>query len=91
MRRKRLQEFANNLCQMLTARLNEDLEFLAELPDGVLEIDLLNGQAQHGHAGPISLHITDELKAWLHDQLNKSKLILGIKELICERSKGAIS
>jgi hypothetical protein len=75
MRRKRLQEFVNNLCPMFIGRLRQrDLETLAELQDGTIEINLLDSSTQHSHAGSLSLQVTNELKAWLHNRLNESNV-----------------
>ncbi len=77
MRRKRIQEFANNLCPMFAGwRINEDLEILANLPDGKLDIDLLGGKAQHSSSGPLDLHISKELECWLKEQLKSANISL---------------
>jgi len=55
MRRKRLQEFANNLCHMLVGwRMHDDLEKLADLGNGDLTIDLLSGRTQHTTTGELN-------------------------------------
>jgi hypothetical protein len=46
-------------------RMTEDLETLADLPDGSIDIDLRNGSATHSTAGQINLWIAKEMQAWL--------------------------
>ena len=75
MRRKIIQDLANTLCQMLVGwRMGEDLEVLAELPDGILSINVLAGTASHDAAGMISIHIAGELQAWLSHRLSISQI-----------------
>lgn len=75
MRRKIIQDFANTLCQMLVGwRMGEDLEVLADLPDGTLSIDILSGSANHSVNGPIRLHVAGELQAWLQHRLSESEI-----------------
>jgi hypothetical protein len=75
MRRKRLQEIANNLGPILAARLSpDDLEVLAGFADGVVTIELLEGKAQHGQADSFHLNITGELKDWLQEQLRSASI-----------------
>jgi len=75
MRKKRIQEFANNVCQMFVGwRMNDDLELLAELPDGLVKVDLLTGQAEHDKTGPVKLYIATEIRSWLQDQFNKANI-----------------
>ena len=70
MGRKVLQDVANTLCQMLVGwRMGEDLEQLAELPDGVLSLNVLNGEARHSAAGPLDLWVAKELSSWLSSRL----------------------
>jgi hypothetical protein len=49
----------------------QDLEVLANLPDGVIALDALAGSARHSSAGPIPLRIAGELAAGLADQLSR--------------------
>lgn len=70
MRRKIIQDIANTLCQMLVGwRMGDDLEVLAELPDGILTINVLGGAASHDAARAIQLHIAGELQAWFSHRL----------------------
>src|SRR4051794_20852696 len=70
MRRKALQDLANTLCQMVVGwRLAEDLERMAELPDGTLSFDLLRETVLHSSDGELTLRITGELAAWLQARL----------------------
>jgi hypothetical protein len=69
--RKVFQDFANTLPQMLVGwRMAEDLEVLADLPDGTLSIDVLNGTATHSSNSQFSLRIAEELNAWLMQQMD---------------------
>lgn len=75
MRRKILQDFANTLCQMLVGwRMGDDLEVLAELPDGTLLIDALSGVATHSLNGHVNLYVAGELQAWLQNRLSESRI-----------------
>ena len=75
MRRKIIQDLANTLCQMLVGwRMGDDLEALAELPDGTVSIDVLAGTASHDTAGAIQLYIAGELQAWLSHRLSVNRI-----------------
>ncbi len=54
--------------------MGEDLEVLADLPDGTLTVDVLSGSAVHSVNGPMSLHIAGELQAWLQHRLAESRI-----------------
>ena len=70
MRRKVLQDHANTFCQMLVGwRMGDDLDALAELPDGILSVNVLTGQAVHSVTGALHLGIAGELKAWFGNRL----------------------
>ena len=70
MKLKALQGVANTLPEMLVGwRMSEDLDRLADLPNGVLRIDVLREVAVHSKAGPVELHIVLELSAWLRGRL----------------------
>lgn len=58
-------------------RMHEDLEKLAELPNGTLTIDLLRRTAVHDVAGGLQLHIVEELAAWLAEKLSIEKIPIG--------------
>jgi hypothetical protein len=55
-------------------RMAEDLEVLADLPDGTLAIDVLSGSAVHSVDGPLTLYIAGELQAWLQHRLSESAI-----------------
>jgi hypothetical protein len=75
MGRKVLQDVANTLPQMLVGwRMGDDMEALAALPDGTLDIDVLAGTAVHTAASLPELRIVGELHAWLIDRLEKAGL-----------------
>ena len=70
MNRKVFQDFANTLPWMLVGeRISNDLETLAELPDGTIYFDLLGCTANHLTAGAVPLRVTEELTAWLSSRL----------------------
>jgi hypothetical protein len=70
MKLKALQGVANTLPEMLVGwRMSEDLDRLADLPDGTLRIDVLHEAADHSTAGPVELHVVRELSAWLRERL----------------------
>lgn len=55
-------------------RMGDDLEVLAEIPDGQLSIDLLAGQTTHDSRGPITLHVADEIQAWLKSECKRESI-----------------
>ena len=84
MRRKVLQDIANTLCQMVVGwRMADDLEALAELPDGQLRFNVLAGTVTHSAAGDVSLHVALELSAWLKHRLS----VLRIPEDAIEKAE----
>ena len=90
MRRKVLQDVANTLCQMLVGwRMGEDLEQLAELPDGVIFINALKGEAKHSSAGPLKLWVAEEISAWLPSRLES--LSIPIAEILEATIQASIS
>ena len=77
MRRKRLNHYADVACRMFMGwRMQTDLETLARLPDGVVELNLLNGSASHITAGPLDLYIAKEIQAWLQQESTKDNVDL---------------
>jgi len=54
--------------------MGEDLEVLAALPDGTLQIDILSGIATHSSNTQVELHIAVELQAWLLHRLAESTI-----------------
>ena len=55
-------------------RMAQDLETLADLPDGNIEIDLLRGIAAHSTVGQIDLWIAKEMQAWLKNRLEADRI-----------------
>ncbi|MEO6094883.1 MAG: hypothetical protein ABIW76_04075 [Fibrobacteria bacterium] len=53
----------------------QDLEILANLPDGVITLDALTGTARHDPAGSITLRIAKALAAELADQLLRKGIV----------------
>ena len=48
MRRKSINHYADVVCRMVMGgRMSDDLESLADLPDGRIHLDLLSGSAEH--------------------------------------------
>ena len=83
MRTKDLHGVANNLCQMAVGpRILDDMDTLAELPDGTIEIDLVSRVASHSSAGLVQLRITSELADWLCLRLGE----LAIPTLMLKRA-----
>jgi len=77
-RRKALQDVANTLCAMLVGwRMSEDMEALAELPDGNLRFDLLAGTVVHDTIGQLNLHVAVELGTWLEHRLKQLEIDRG--------------
>jgi hypothetical protein len=75
MKWKRLQDFANALPHRLVGEsAQDDLEILADLPDGSLSIDLIERRASHSHAPELSLPIVGELSEWLREQMSSRGL-----------------
>lgn len=52
-------------------RMRFDFEKLAEIPDGVLYIDLLKRTNTHSKAGNLDLMIADDLASWMNTRLTK--------------------
>ena len=72
MSKKVLKDHAFVFCQMFMGwRMQQDLGTFAELPDGLLQIDVLSGTCTHTDAGSVTTHIAGELNAWFLDRLNK--------------------
>lgn len=77
MGRKRFNHYADVVCRMFMGwRMQEDLEALAQLPDGSITVDLLAGTASHSSAGAIPLHIAKEIQAWLAHESQKDGIKL---------------
>jgi hypothetical protein len=75
MRRKVLQDIANTLCQMMVGwRMGDDVERMAELPDGTLCFDLLKRTVTHSAGHVPALWIAGELSAWLDHRLSVEKI-----------------
>jgi hypothetical protein len=75
MRRKRLQNTADTLCQMFCGwRLVQSKPTLVELGSGSLEIDVVTGQCLF-HGTPIlQIPIAEELRTWMHKDLQTHKI-----------------
>jgi len=78
-------------------RMQADLETLAKLPDGVLELNLLEGTAVHNGAGSLNLYIAKEIQTWLQQesikdgvdlsQVNEATLVVDIKTDLVKTNK----
>ena len=70
MRRKRLKNITDTLCQMFCGwRLVGSKRMLAELGSGTLEIDALTGQCQFQGKRIVQLPIAIELVGWMQQDL----------------------
>jgi hypothetical protein len=58
-------------------RDGSDLETLARLPDGIVSIDAMTGEARHATAGPIALRLADALRTGLAERLARKGLAVG--------------
>ncbi|AXK71269.1 hypothetical protein DWG18_02495 [Lysobacter sp. TY2-98] len=66
-------------------RMGDDLESLANLPDGRLEIDVLRGHATHSSGAEPHLFIAHELQAWFSARLEQLSIpIAAISKAIVE-------
>lgn len=57
-------------------RMASDLSTFAELPDGQLAINVLDGTCDHSQAGRVETYIAGEIKAWFLDRLDKHHIPL---------------
>ncbi len=82
MRRKILQHYADMVCHMFVGwRMSPDLETLSDLPSGIIDVDLLRGNAIHDKVGKIDLYVSKEIQAWLFKQLKDEKIEIDHIEL----------
>ena len=71
LRLKELKGSANVLCQMATSqRICESVDVIADLPDGDLSLNLLNGMSCHSTKGQLELPIGAELSEWFANRLS---------------------
>lgn len=71
MARKVLQDVANTLCQMVVGwRMGDDVEKIADLPNGTIVFDVLLGEARHSSGAAPNLRVSDELRAWFRARLS---------------------
>jgi hypothetical protein len=57
-------------------RMADDLETFAKLPDGELNINVLDAACEHSVAGKIDTYIAGEIKAWFLHRLQEHKIPL---------------
>lgn len=75
MNRKRLQNLADNLCQMFCGwRLNGSKPMLMELGSGTLEIDVLTATCTFQNQLTIPLPIAQELSSWMQKELSAHQI-----------------
>lgn len=75
MRRKRLKHYADIICKMFVGwRMGDDFELLASLPDGIIDINLIDSTATHGIIGKLDLHVAKEITAWLRLEMEKDNI-----------------
>ena len=71
----------------------EDLETLARLPDGTIDIDILAGAARHDRSGPIPLRLAAELRQALEARWARKGVDPGAVEaagLVLRADTGAV-
>jgi len=51
--------------------MHEDLEFLSDLPNGKIILNLLTGEASHSIHGQLEIYIANEIQIWLQSQGEK--------------------
>jgi hypothetical protein len=70
MRRKRLQNVADTMCQMFCGwRLINSKPNLLKLGSGALEIDAITGECVFQGKTLVRLTIAEEIRAWMHHEL----------------------
>jgi hypothetical protein len=75
MRKKRLQDVADTMCQMFCGwRLIESKPNLVNLGSGTLEIDAITGQCFFQGRIIGQLKVADEIRAWMLDDLAANKI-----------------
>jgi hypothetical protein len=68
--RNPLKDIADTMPHVIAGRMDpNDFEALADLPDGVLTVDLLTAEARHSSGSTPKLHVVTDLVAWLDDRL----------------------
>ncbi|MFD2178574.1 hypothetical protein [Veronia pacifica] len=77
MRRKRLNHYVDVIPKIFAGwRMGDDLEALSELPNGVIDIDILKGSATHSLVGNIELWIAVEISQWLKESAARDNIDL---------------
>ena len=72
---KILQDHAYTFCQMFMGwRMADDLDVFANLPDGILTIDVLCGTCSHDELGSIETRIAPEIAAWFLHRLDEHRI-----------------
>jgi hypothetical protein len=75
MYRKRLQNVADNLCQIFCGwRQMKSKPMLVELGSGILEIDVLTGQCMFEDKLTVQLPIAVELSSWMQKELSSQQI-----------------
>jgi len=70
MRLRELQGVADNMAQKAVAwPMRSDLELCAELPDGVIRMDLLRRNSEHSTSGAVELRSVSHLRWWLRKRM----------------------
>lgn len=72
--------------------MGDDLKTLADLPDGTITVDLLNGEARHSSEGAVELYISKEINTWLQyewakEHFDQSQIKSGLLEVAIKSSK----
>ena len=83
MKIKVFRSIANSLCQMCcSAHINRSLEYLADLPDGTVEINLLSESCKHSVAGDLSLPMVADFNLWLSKRLEQVGLSVDVMQSV---------
>ena len=74
---KVLKDHAYVFCQMFMGwRMASDLAKFADLPDGQLHIDGLEGTCHHSATGRVATYIAGEIRAWFLNRLKKHNILV---------------
>jgi hypothetical protein len=77
LRRALCNDLVNALADMFVHWLTpSDLEVIAGLPDGKIDVDVLARQATHTAVGPIDLGVSRTLRTWLDSRLADHGLLV---------------
>lgn len=55
-------------------RMGDDFELLASLPNGKIDINLIDSTASHEIIGILDLHVAKEISTWLRHEMKKDNI-----------------